>query len=552
MTEILSGDALSPGAVLALYPPHRDTLPSLLSSRVAVCPDREAVRFEGRSWTYGDLERASLLVAQWFTAQGLAPGARVAHVATNSDTTLIVFLAVARLGAVFVPLNSALTDDDLTYQLGHCKAEMVLTSHDLVSRIETLWSPRDPAATTVSLDAFGHGTATSAEALALMRATLRGVALDLPPPTPDSPLVVIYTSGTTGRPKGVLHSHRNFVWASEVFVSRLWLQPTERLLTVFPLFHINALAYSFGGALACGGTFITVSRFSASTFWQTAVETEATQLNILAALGNILGRRPRSEFRAGHRIRKIYGGPISDEMFRLFREEFGVPCLIEGYGMSEIPATFSNPFDGPQKPGSIGVAAAHPRLSDTQVAVRVVDDDGRPVPVGEPGELLVKSPLAFLGYLDDEAQTREAFDDGWFRTGDLVKADGGGYHYFVARKKDIIRRRGENISGAEIDAVLLKHPEVVNAAAVAVPSELGDDEIMVVLVRQPDSTLDHEAVLDWCRVLLASIKVPRFIAFADRLPMTPSHRVAKHVLARDAAVRAQARDMSVTASAPEA
>lgn len=552
MTETQSGDALSPKAVLALYPPHRDTVPSLLSSRVAVCPGREVVRFEGRSWTYSDLERASLLVAQWLTAQGIEPGARVAHVATNSDTALIVFLAVARLGAIFVPLNSALTDEDLAYQLGHCKAAMVLTSHDLATRIESLLAPLGPSVKTISLDAFGHRTASSADALELMRAKLRGVALDFPPPMPDTPLVVIYTSGTTGRPKGVLHSHRNFVWASEVFVSRLWLQPGERLLTVFPLFHINALAYSFGGALACGGTFITVPKFSASSFWQTAVDTGATQLNILAALGNILGRRPRSEFRAGHGIRKIYGGPISEEMFRLFREEFGIPTLIEGYGMSEIPATFSNPFDGPQKLGSIGIAAAHPRLGDAQVSVRVVDDEGLPVPVGEAGELQVKSPLAFLGYLNDTAQTEASFDDGWFCTGDLVRADEAGYHYFVARKKDIIRRRGENISGAEIDAVLLDHPEVVTAAAVAVPSELGDDEILAVLVRQPDSTLDHEAVIDWCCARLASIKVPRFIAFADSLPMTPSHRVAKHVLARDEPLRAQARDMSATAPAPEA
>ena len=165
------------------------------------------------------------------------------------------------------------------------------------------------------------------------------------------------------------------------------------------------------------------------------------------------------------------------------------------------------------------------------------------MPDGEPGELVVRTPIVMQGYWRQPEQTAAAFRDGWFLTGDLGRRDAEGYFWFVARKKDIIRRRGENISGAELDRVVMSHPDVTEAAAIPVPSELGEDEILVVVVRKPGATVAAADIADWCRARLAAIKVPRYVLFADALPKTPTHRVAKFKLREDATLRERAVDL---------
>jgi len=526
--------------VLNRYPGPVRTIPELLHSRAAVVPQQPAVEFEARAWTYAQLAAGSAALAQRLAAMGVQAGDRVAHVEANSDIAVLLFLASVSLGAIFVPMNPALTDDDLAYQLGHCGAVLVATSAAEAPRFDGLLQRIGLAAQRLLLEDIGLAAADADAALALLPAS--GV---VPPPlAPETPAVVIYTSGTTGRPKGVLHSHANYVLSAEAFVGRLDLQPHERLLTVFPLFHVNALFYSLGGALAAGGAFITARRFSASTFWTLAAKTRATELNILASLAKILAVRPRTEFDASHRIRVIYGGPISADIFQTFQNDFHVPVLLEGYGMSEIPAAACNPLHGEQKLGSIGLPGTHPLRDGPFVRMRVCDEQGQPVPDGTEGELQVQTPALFLGYLNDPEQTRASFHDGWFRTGDLVRRDADGYYFFVARQKDIIRRRGENISGAELDRVVESHPQVAQAAAIAVPSELGEDEVLVAVVAAPHAQLSHDELADWCRARLAPVKLPRYIVFVDALPQTPTQRVAKHVLRQDATLLARACDMA--------
>jgi crotonobetaine/carnitine-CoA ligase len=315
-------------------------------------------------------------------------------------------------------------------------------------------------------------------------------------------------------------------------------------MIVLPLFHINALFYSVAGTLAAGAGMAIVPRFSASTFWQTAVDTGATEVNIIEAIGTILKNRPRSEFRPEHRIRTVYG--VREAVAQTFREEFGIPHLIGGYGMTEIPGVTCNPFEGPQKPGSMGPVGRHPDPSRPWAECRVVDDAGRDVPTGEAGELIVRTPIMMQGYFRDAEQTRAAFRDGWFLTGDLVRRDADGYFYFVSRKKDIIRRRGENIAGAELDRVIGAHPAVHEAAAIPVPSELGEDEILVAVVPKPGKRVAAEEIAQWCRERLAAMKVPRYVAIVDALPHTPTHKVAKHVMRGDATLKARAVDLAAT------
>jgi len=544
---------LAPAAVLARYPAHAGTIASLLGARVAVQPQQPALIFERRCWSYAALERASVHVAQVLAAHGIGRADPVALIATNSDVAALVFLACARLGAVFVPLNPAATSADLEYLLGHARPKLILVQPADLERSAEVARGVAPRAQVLSLAGFGL-EASDAPALAELLARLAQEAMRAAEARTDvaagaaedrghadDPVVVIYTSGTTGFPKGVVHTQRTYILAAEGFVARMHLQPDDRLLTALPFFHINALFYSLGGALAAGGALITTARFSASQFWTLAAETGATEFNFLAAVGNILMNRPRSEYDPRHRLAKLYGGPISERMHRVFREEFNVPMLVEGYGMTEIPGACCNPFAGPHKAGSIGRPAIHPNYPGEFSQLRVVDEEGRDLPVGAVGELVVRTPMLFKEYLHDPAQTAAAFRDGWFLTGDLVRRDEDGYFYFVARKKDIIRRRGENISGAELDRIISDHPQVAEAAAIGVPAELGEEEILVVVVPKAGG-LSPQELIEWCRGRLAPMKVPRFVTLAEALPHTPSHRVAKHRLKSDAGLIARAYD----------
>ena len=533
--------ALSPAAVLARYPAHIDTLPSLFAARVAITPSAPALRFAAREYSYAELDLASSRFAEVLRQHDTLPGQLIACVAENSDLMVVAFLACAKLGAVFVPTNPALTARELSFVLEHSKPAIILSSARNCARLPALIDALETRPVILALETYGLLATRTQDVLAELAGHARGELTELPPVTPDTALVVVYTSGTTGHPKGVVHSHRNYVWAAEAFVDRMHLQPTERLLTVLPFFHINALFYSLGGALAAGAMLITADGFSASRFWDFATEVGATQFNTLAAVGSILCKRPRTEFNPRHRLRKIYGGPISAEVDAVFREEFGVPALIEGYGMSEIPGACNNPFDGPHKLGSIGVPARHPRLPMPFVAMQVQDDSGRELIDGDVGELAVQTPIAFHGYLHDAAQTAAAFRDGWFLTGDLVKRDSQGYFYFIARKKDIIRVRGENVAGAELDRVLGNHPGIAEVATIGVPSELGDEDILVAIVAT-DGPLAVADLVTWCADQLAAIKIPRYWVWVDELPHTPSHRVAKHFLKADKSLITRAFD----------
>jgi crotonobetaine/carnitine-CoA ligase len=361
----------------------------------------------------------------------------------------------------------------------------------------------------------------------------------------DDTCLIVYTSGTTGFPKGVMHSQRSFVTCGEAFVQRVYLQEDDRVMVVLPLFHINALFYSVAGMLAAGCSMLIVRKFSASAFWHTVADNGVTQVNIIEAVGTILKNRPRSEFRPDHRLRVVYG--VREAVAETFRGEFGIRHRIGGYGMTEIPGVACNPVEGPQKPGSMGPIGRHPDPARPWADCRVVDDEGRDVGVGEVGELWVKTPIIMQGYFRDPEQTQAAFRDDWFMTGDLVRRDAGGYFYFVSRKKDIIRRRGENIAGAELDRVIGTHPAVQEAAAIPVPAELGEDEILVAIVRKPGQMLTAGAVAQWCSERLAPMKVPRYVVFVDVLPYTPTHKVAKAALRKDATLLERATDLAAPA-----
>jgi crotonobetaine/carnitine-CoA ligase len=307
------------------------------------------------------------------------------------------------------------------------------------------------------------------------------------------------------------------------------------------MFHMNALFYSVSGTVAAGATMAIVPRFSASAFWAQAEASGATVVNIIEAACNILKARPRSEFHPGHRLRCAYG--VRQSAQEAFKEDFCVPYFVSGYGMTEIPGVTCSPYGGLQKPGTMGPAGSHPDPDIPWAQCRIVDDEGHDVPNGSVGELIVRTPIVTKGYFRDPVQTAAAFRDGWL-TGDLVTRDSDGYFTFVSRKKDIIRRRGENIAGAELDRVISEHPDVAEVAVIAVPAELGEDEILAVVVPKHGTVPSAQDIADWCARHLAQMKVPRYVLFMDSLPKTPTHKVLKGALRSDPSLKSRATDLS--------
>lgn len=526
----------SPLEVLNLYPPHDYTLAGAFASRVQAGPGRTFLVHQDRQWSWQAFQDAAEKLARALVARGIGKGDRVAIVARNSDAHALLLFACARIGAIMVPGNPEFGVQELGYVLKHAAVSAVVCGADGLAVAREACAGILPSPWFALVDGAAPDTADFFDLIAQAADAALPVAGGA-----DDTCLIIYTSGTTGFPKGAMHSQRNFVSAGEANIARLWLQPEERMMVVLPMFHVNALFYSLAGALAAGATLILMPRFSASEFWSAAVEHEITQVNIIEAIGRILARRPRSEFRSEHKITKLYGARA--DIVDVFSREFHIPHLLGGFGMTEIPGVCCNPFEGPNKQGSMGPPGRHPDPARPWAQCMVVDDDGNEVGADVVGEFWVKHPIVMQGYFRDPQQTAASFRDGWFMTGDLVRRDADGYYYFISRKKDIIRRRGENIAGAEIDRVVQAHPGVFEVAAIAVPSELGEDEILVAIVAKPGVTVTAEEIRTWCAERLAAMKVPRFVAFVDQLPHTPTHKVAKEKLKADKMLRERAFDL---------
>ena len=526
-----------PLEVLRLHPEHDYTLNGALASRAQRDPQRPFMFYRDRSWSWQQFAQQVDAVARVLAARGIRKGDRFGVMARNCDGHVVLLFALSRLGAIMVPVNPEFGVEEAKYVLHHAEVSAVAATTDTLEVAQKAAAGLKTTAWFVMLDA----AAADAPLLDDLAKTAPQAALpgDI---TGESTCLIVYTSGTTGFPKGAMHSQKSFVTGGEAFVQRVYLQDDDRVMIVLPLFHINAMFYSVAGTLAAGACMIIVPKFSASTFWETAVETGATEVNIIEAIGSILRARPRSEFRPDHKITKVYG--VRASMDETFKNDFNIPHRIGGYGMTEIPGVTCNPFEGPQKLGSMGPVGRHPDPARPWAQCRVVDDEGRDVPDGEPGELWVKTPIIMQGYFRDPEQTANTFHEGWFKTGDLVKRDSDGYYFFISRKRDIIRRRGENIAAAELDRVVGEHPAVAEAGTIAVPSELGEDEIFVVCAVKPGEQVTAQEIAEWCRARLAPQKVPRFVAFVDELPHTPTHKIAKAVLRADAALRARATDLS--------
>ncbi len=527
--------------VLKLYKPHDFTLFGALCSRLEKDPQKVFCLHAGQTYTWQQFHDDVNKTAILFHAKGIKKGDRFGVMARNQYAHIVMLFALSKLSAIMVPINPDFSVAEASYVIGHADLfGLAVDEHGVDHALLALEEK--------NLKPWLLSLIQNDKVPLVEMAKWTDLCKDLDPqsaPTgqvsAQDTCIIIYTSGTTGFPKGVMHSQRSFILAGEAFVERVYLQPNDRVMIVLPMFHMNALFYSASGVMASGSTMIIQSRFSASEFWNQAADLKATVVNLIEAASNILKARSRSEFRPDHQLRCAYG--VRQSAQAAFRDEFKVPYFVSGYGMTEIPGVTCSPYGGLQKPGTMGPEGKHPDPAQAWAKCKVVDDQGQALGPGEVGELIVQTPIVTQGYFRDEVQTAQAFRDGWFLTGDLVTKDTDGYYTFVSRKKDIIRKRGENIAGAELDRVVSEHPSVAEVATIAVAAELGEDEILVAVVLKKDHTMSHQEVADWCAQRLSAIKVPRFVIFLEALPYTPTNKIAKAQLRADPTIRERAVDL---------
>lgn len=336
--------------------------------------------------------------------------------------------------------------------------------------------------------------------------------------------MVMFTSGTTGRSKGCVLSHRYAIRQAELMVEHLGLREDDVLYCPFPLFHLDGSVLTVMPALVLGATAAIGKRFSASGFWSEVSALGATVFDFMGATLTMLHKAPRTSTDGNNPVRLAWGVPVP-EFAEEFEQRFGLR-LFELYGSTDAGLPIYQPIDEPRRPGSCGRPIA-------AYDVRLFDEHDRPVGPGEVGEIVVRPnepSIMSQGYFGMPEATVAANRNLWFHTGDLARCDADGWFYFVGRRAESIRRRGENISSFEIEEVLKLHPDVLDAAAYGVPSDLTEDDVMVALVAQPSAVLDPISVIEFCRNRMARHMLPRFVEIVDALPRTSTEKVEKQVL----------------------
>ena len=492
-------------------------------------PDKVFVEIAGQHITYGEFMSRCRSAAAMFRGLGIGHGDRVCIFLPNVPEVLYTWFGLSLIGGITVTINTAYRRDEMAYILNNADAS-TLVAHDSLIDVATQAADVAPCVRHRLL-VGDHSAPGKWESYAQALAASPEIDV-LPEISPTDIAMLQYTSGTTGNPKGVMVTHQMYVSAGQGFARWTEATPDDRFFTCLPYFHANAQYYSTMGTLAAGATLVVQDRFSASRFWQQVRDARATVVNFIGMMMPVLAKNDPSPDDADNPVRLFYGSPaFSPEFLSDFEQRFGTDIIV-GFGMTETCYGTIEAIRGERRPNSSGLPRQHPDPAFTN-AVRIVDDDGLPVPNGQPGEITILNPATMPGYWRNQEQTELSLRDGWLFTGDLGWLDDDNYLYFVDRKKDVIRRRGENISSQEVEDVIKRHERVLDCAIIAVPSELGEDEVKAYITPLPGQSVQPEEVVYWCADNLAYFKVPRYIEIRDELPRTPSLRVRKDVLRQE-------------------
>ena len=509
---------------------EQDTMLAAFGRVVAQAPTRIFLDLlGGDTYTYGEFHRLTNRLAHALADLGVRAGDTVVSMLDNNVDAVAAWFAINKIQAISVPLNTALRGEFLRHQIHDSGSAIVICEPEYLVRIAAI-APQLPHVKLVL-----HRGALDA----MPECAIAVAPLDKHRGTDDSPLLsaarpsdlscIIYTSGTTGPSKGSMQSYNYLCNLARTRLKANPATPEDITYTPMPLFHNNALATGVTATVLSGGRIAIAPRFSVSAFWTDVEQTGATIVSLVGTMAMLLADAPDNAAakRCFGRVHTVRGVPFSDAVKEAWRSRFGARFVgSNDYGMTEAAVITTLPGGVYAAPGSSGK-----RFADFDV--RIFDDDDHELPANTPGEVVVrpmKPDIMFQGYWRRPEATANAMRNQWFHTGDIGKFDDAGFFYFLDRKKDYLKRRGENISSFEMETTFKQHPDIAEVAVHAVPSSLGDDDVKVTAVRKPGSTLTEEALCRWSIERVPYFAVPRFIEFRDTLPQNTQGKVLKFQL----------------------
>jgi carnitine-CoA ligase len=519
-------------------PGQAGTVTAVLSRAVEQSPDKVFLDFAGETYTYSQVWELSLRRAAGLDQLGIGPGHTVVCILDNNVDAIVCWFAANFLGAVWVPVNTALKGEYLRHQIGDAAAAVVIAESDYARRVLDIADELPDLKHVVVRGTISGSSAcsvTSMKAVTPQRGFAEPFAV-----TPRDLAMLIYTSGTTGPSKGCMISH-NYICnvARNTAVMR---NPSFTLWTPLPLFHLNAAGTSVLATAVNQTTVSVAERFSLSRFWPEIKRSGAQQVSILGIMITLIATMPDTPEMAEcfGQIEHVGGAPWTPELIDTWKQRFGVRSAGNSvFGLTEASFITSN------QQGLTAPLGASGRRND-DFDVRIVDDNDIEVPDGQAGEIIVrprKPHVMFEGYWRRPEATMAVMRNLWFHTGDVGRFDSNGWFWFVDRKKDYLRRRGENISSYELERTFRTHPSIADVAVHAVPSDLTEDDVKVTAVRREGADLTEEHLCRWCLDKLPYFAVPRYIEFRAELPRNATGKVLKHQL-RDEGVTAGTWDIT--------
>jgi len=510
------------------YSQHDRVLSKIIEDKARQFPDHVVFQFRDDPITLEEFNSRINQAANGFLELGVKHGDKVAIMLPNSPEFLYVWFGLNKIGACEVPVNVALKGQGLAYQMVQSDCAALVADLQYLDRLEGIAG---------ELDAIRHIVYTDSAATGSDLPSWSGFEhlsyAEFADRSQDSPGVdvhysdlasILYTSGTTGVSKGVMFSHHYWydIWAESVRYARY--TEDDILYTGLPFFHGNAQGITVGPAILADAKAVIVDRFSASRLWDDCRRWECTEANYIGGIIPILLKQEEQENDADNPVRLMVGAAAPQDEWHAFQDRFNTK-ILEVYGMTECYCCLVSPYDEPRA-GACGKTI-------TGWDVRIVDDDDNECKPGSLGEFIARSNKMFVGttgYYNKPEATLELFKNGWIHTGDLGRMDEDGYFFFVDRKKQAIRRRGENISSFEVESVVSSHDAVLESAVVGVPADVGEEEVKAVVVLKEGQSVTEEELIRWCEPRLAYFAIPRYIAIRDDMPKTPSERVEKFKL----------------------
>ena len=501
-----------------------ETLGTLLERKAAENTSKPYLYFLDEVISYESINANANQMANAFSKLGIKKGDHIAVMLPNCPEYLYCWFGLAKLGAVTVTVNTQFKGESLRHLIKASDSQLVVIASDFLPQYAEI-APKLKGVKKLVFDTSGQEAGNAESLNQLFCQSPATPHQEMPLIKDIEPLIITFTSGTTGLPKLVRNSHRAYVTSAQDLASYAELSPEDRIYSVLPLYHVNPQVYCVVTALVADASVIIAPRFSASRFWDEVRKYQATVFSYVGAVLPILLAQAERPDDKDVPAKKCFGGGAPKPVYEKVSHRFGIEVL-ELYGMSETGAWNMINRPGRGKAGTVGTIRQG-------FEIKIVDDEDNELPVDTIGELAIrpqKPYIMFDGYYKNSEETVKCSNNWWFHTGDLGKVDADGYYYFCGRKKETIRRGGENIPPGQIEEAVNQHPAVLESAAVGISDPIMEEEIKVTAVLRSGCLIKPEELFAWCQAKLPKFMMPRYIEFVEELPKSASEKIQKTLL----------------------